>query len=212
MLDLTDKTSGQRPHRWTRHPSVAAISNFETHNTIEGMTEMAKRIVSRYILVIALIMILVNLATALSDQEIETGLLNSMRLNVKTLERMGSSGSALKNYMQEGIINQRPNQRADYTDYYLVKKPAKLMGHDLVVIEEEYMSRYVGCCVSPGVGVTVKVAGSTENLEKFANENGCTLTRQVDLQHEIESIGIKTKVPKGNYVSLSCRERDAIHK
>lgn len=170
---------------------------------------MSKRIKAPGLLVTAIIMVLSHHAIASSDQELETDLLNALRLNKKTMERVGSSGKAIQAYMREGFINQRPNQRADYTDYYLVKKPTKFMGHDLVMIEEEYMSRYVGCCVSPGAGVTVKVVSSTENLEKFANENGCTFSDQVDLQHEIASVGIKIKVPQGNYASLSCRERDA---
>mgnify|MGYP001758737813 FL=1 len=111
--------------------------------------------------------------------------------------------------MREGIVNKKPNQRADYTDYYLVNKPAKFMGHDLIVIEEEYMSQYIGCCVSPGVGVTVKVIGNTKNLENFARINGCTFTDNVNLQEELSSVGINATLTQGRFASLSCRERDA---
>jgi hypothetical protein len=38
------------------------------------------------------------------------------------------------------------------------------MTHELVMIEQEYMTTWIGCCVSPGVGVTVRVNGSTANL------------------------------------------------
>ena len=66
--------------------------------------------------------------------------------------------------MQAGYIDNKPNLRADYTDYYLLNKPARFMGHELVMIEEEYMSRYIGCCVSPGAGLSVKVSGSLKPL------------------------------------------------
>lgn len=121
-----------------------------------------------------------------NEQNLESGLLDALRLNKKTMERLGDSGRAIQAYMRDNFVSKRPNVRADYTDYYLVKAPAKFMGHDLIVIEEEYLSNYVGCCVSPGAGVTVKVADSTKNLEKFANENGCTLADNVDLQGELE--------------------------
>jgi hypothetical protein len=64
--------------------------------------------------------------------------------------------------------------------------------------------------VSVGVGVTLRVNGSTENLEKFAEQNGCRLEPNVDFQHKAEDLWVKEKVAKGNYVWLSCRERDAM--
>ena len=145
---------------------------------------------------------------ASTNQDLEVGLIDSMRLNKNTKTRLGDSGKAIQAYMREGLVNKKPNQRADYTDYYLLKKPARLMGHDLVMIEEEYMSAYIGCCVSEGVGVTVKVIGSTKNLEEFAEENGCTFSDQVDLQSQLDSVNMKTKILPGHYASLSCRERD----
>ena len=146
---------------------------------------------------------------ALNDQSLESGLTSALRLKKGTTERIGNSGKAIQAYMREGIVNKKPNQRADYTDYYLVNKPAKFMGHDLIVIEEEYMSQYIGCCVSPGVGVTVKVIGNTKNLENFARINGCTFTDNVNLQEELSSVGINATLTQGRFASLSCRERDA---
>lgn len=146
-----------------------------------------------------------------NDNSLENGLIDAMRLNKETTERVGNSGEAIQAYMREGIVNKKPNQRADYTDYYIVNKPAKLMGHDLMVIEEEYMSKYIGCCVSPGVGVTVKVTGSTKNLEEFASSNGCTFSDSVNLKEELNDYGINVTLPDGDFASLSCRERDALN-
>jgi hypothetical protein len=170
---------------------------------------MDKRIKAPVLLIISIIIALSHDAIASNYQKLETDLLNALRLDNKTMERAGSSRKAIQAYIREGFINKKPNQRTDYTDYYILRKPAKFMGHDLVMIEEEYMSDYVGCCVSPGAGVTVKVVGGAENLKDFANKNGCAFSGHVDLQKEIASVGIKRSIPKGNYASLSCRERDA---
>jgi hypothetical protein len=70
------------------------------------------------------------------------------------------------------------------------------------------MSEWVGCCVSEGTGVTVKVVGNTENLKQFAKENGCSFSDNVDLQKILIDVGIKAKVFPEHYASLSCRMRD----
>ncbi len=150
-----------------------------------------------------------TISSASNTPDLETLLSTSLSLKKGTTERVGDSGEAIRSYMKEGFVNRKPNQRADYTDYYLLKKPAMFMGHELIVIEEEYISRYIGCCVSPGMGVTVKISGSSKNLEHFAARNKCTFTNNVNVQAELESVNIKTNFPRGQYASLSCRERDA---
>lgn len=82
-------------------------------------------------------------ANASNDQALEAGLLDALRYDKAKQERVGDSGKAIQAYMREGLVNNRPNQRIDYTDYYLLNKPAKFLGQDLVMIEEEYMSRYI---------------------------------------------------------------------
>jgi len=162
------------------------------------------------LLLLALITIRTATAVAADDKVLENGLADALRLKPGTTERAGNSGKAIQAYMREGVVNKKPNERADYTDYYIVKKPATFMGHELVVIEEEYMSKYVGCCVNPGAGITVKVNGSPKNLEKFADENKCSFADKVDVQGELGRYGIKATFSKGRYASLSCRENDAI--
>lgn len=148
-------------------------------------------------------------AFAAADPGLESGLIHALQLKKGTTERVGTSGKAIAAYMREGYIGKHPDQRADYTDYYLLKKPASFMGHELVLIEEEYITQYIGCCVSPGAGVTVKVRGNTQKLQAFARAQRCTLTDPVDVQHALNDVAIKTRMPKGHYASLSCRERDA---
>jgi len=147
-------------------------------------------------------------ASAASDKGLEEDLTNALRLKPGTNERAGDSGKAIQAYMKEGVVNKKPNQRADYVDYYVVKKPASFMGHALVVIEEEYMSKYVGCCVDPGVGITVRLTGSPRNLEEFVEANKCSWDSRVDAQAALRRLGIKTVLRQGRYAYLSCREND----
>ncbi|WP_219133566.1 hypothetical protein [Janthinobacterium sp. UMAB-60] len=144
-----------------------------------------------------------------ADPGLETDLIHALHLKQGTTARVGTSGKAIRAYMREGYLGQHPDQRSDYTDYYLLKKPASFMGHELVLIEEEYITQYIGCCVSPGAGVIVKVLGSTKTLQAFARAQRCTLRDPVDIRHELNEVAIKTRMPKGHYASLSCRERDA---
>ena len=110
--------------------------------------------------------------------------------------------------MKQGIVNKKPNASIDYTDYYLINKPTSFMGHELLVIEEEYMTQYIGCCVNPGVGVSLKIVCGTKNLEDFAQKNGCSLTKQFDLKKELSNLEMEAKFDEGEFASLSCRERD----
>ncbi|WP_426101423.1 hypothetical protein [Massilia sp. TSP1-1-2] len=165
-----------------------------------------------------LIVILLVLLTACSkvssappeQPDLEAGLIKALSLNPSTRDRLGDSGQALQAYIKAGYLDLKPAQRADYTDYRVFKKPATLMGHTLVIVEEEYMTRFIGCCVSPGVGVTVRLSGSSDNLEKFADKNGCAFIALEHPQAELSTFGIKASFPKGKYASLSCRERDAL--
>ena len=160
-----------------------------------------------------LLMLLAECATSASATDaptLEAGLIKAMTLKPGTTDRLGDSGVALQAYIKAGYMDPKPNQRADYTDYRLLKKPTMLMGHTLVLIEEEYMTRHIGCCVSPGVGVTVRMSGSTDKLEKFAEKNGCSFDGAADPNEQLKTYGIKANLPKGKYVALSCREREAL--
>jgi len=148
------------------------------------------------------------LASAASDRELEEGLANALRLKPGTTERTRDSGKAIQAYMREGVVDKRPNDRWDYTDYYQVKKPASFMGHNLVVIEEEYMSKFIGCCVNPGAGVTVRLNGSPHNLEKFAEANMCSFDDNVSVKEGLRGVRSKTALRKGRYATLSCRDND----
>lgn len=162
-------------------------------------------------MLVGVISLSVASATLAADYpDLEAGLASAMKYDKEADKRLGSSGKAIQAYMKAGYLNSRPNGRADYTDYYLLKRPATFLGYPLVVIEEEYMTRYIGCCVSEGLGVTVGVSGDTAALKKFAAQHRCRMREDVDPGAELHAVGIKNTLAKGRYASLSCRARDAM--
>ena len=156
---------------------------------------------------VILFLILVS-SVCVADDTLEQGLINAIEQNKTNTSRDTLYGSAIRAYKTKGFINNKPNQRADYTDYYLLNKPATFMGHDLKVIEEEYMSAYIGCCVNSGLGLGLKIRGSLTSLKAFANENGCSVEENINLYQELTESGLKVHPMSGRYARLSCRERD----
>lgn len=147
-------------------------------------------------------------ATQTHADTLEQGLIEAIEHNKTTEDRSTLYGAAIRAYKAQGYINPKPNVRADYVDYYLLNKPATFMGHDLKVIEEEYMDTYVGCCVSPGLGLSLGVRGSLTSLKAFAAENGCKVEENIDLYADLTNLGLKLRPMRGRFASLSCRERD----
>lgn len=121
--------------------------------------------------------------------------------------RQQNIGSAIRELKSRDIVPFRP-QRADYTDYYRVQKPFVIFGHQVVVVEEEYQSRFVGCCVSEGGGFVVRVSGNLDKLEDWANRNKCSMTEHDTERDFLQSASIRLNLQKGKYAEISCRIRD----
>ena len=138
-----------------------------------------------------------------AGENLQDALIAALRQKPGTSERIGSPADAIMGYANAGYVNKQPDSRADYSDYRILKKPAQFMGHMLVAIEEEYMQEYVGCCVSPGMAVTVRVSQTGDDLDTFASKNGCSVSNDTD---GID-IGLP-KAPAGTYATLNCKERD----
>jgi hypothetical protein len=149
-----------------------------------------------------------------SQRELENGLIDALRYDKKSAKRVGKSRDAIQAYMREGFISNEP-ERWTYTDYYILGPTTQFMGHDLVMIEEEYMGDHnVGCCVSEGAGVTVGINGNTTNLETFARDNGCSFSTEAEFQQYLDKLGGHKILPadrfkrSGGFAALSCRARD----
>ena len=142
-----------------------------------------------------------------ADEDLQDALIAALRQKPGTSERIGSPADAIMGYANAGYVKKQPDSRSDYSDYRILKKPAQFMGHTLVAIEEEYMQEYVGCCVSPGMAVTVRISPTGDNLDTFASKNGCSVSRDTDGHYSIDVIGLP-KAPEGTYATLDCKERD----
>ena len=160
------------------------------------------------------VFVITSVLTSISyaSDSLENNLLSTLKLKLNEfgdIERNGNHGKAIRAYMNKGYIDKKPTvYRADYVDYYVLKKPAYVLGHELKVIEEEYMSEYVGCCVNEGVGVVLKLTGSMQKLENFAQKNKCVV-EPIDYDYYYESLGIVNAIPeKGVFVEMSCRAND----
>lgn len=111
---------------------------------------------------------------------------------------------------QEGYIRKKPQvSRYDYNDVYKVQKPLTFAGQQVLYLSDEYMSQYIGCCVSEGWGALFKKTSRLTELENFAQTNLCRLTPFDPKDSKYYSQKI-TASPKVEYYELSCRERDLI--
>lgn len=141
-----------------------------------------------------------------AQPDLEEKLLLSLALDKQTGERVVPSANAVKAYIAGGYVSRKPDLRFDYTDYRKLRKPAWLFGYSIVVIEEEYMAEYVGCCVSPGLGVVLFGKGDSDKLAAFARANGCSVEHPADVSGELADLNLG--VPSSGLTRLSCRDRD----
>ncbi|MES2037926.1 MAG: hypothetical protein V4495_08820 [Pseudomonadota bacterium] len=144
-----------------------------------------------------------------ADTRLENQLILALKIKVDGQDRQAESRPVIRAYQQAAIISKKPQQRADYIDFYLLQKPASFMGHTLILLEEEYMDEYVGCCVSPGMGLMLKINADTRAVQEFANKNACTFTPHADVFDRLRMFHIDHKLARADYAMLSCRERDA---
>jgi len=122
--------------------------------------------------------------------------------------RQKNAGMVVREFKAAGLIPFKP-ERVDYTDYYPVLKPLQVLGHDLVIVEEEYMGRYVGCCVSEGAGMVLRLRGDAARLEAFAQANKCSVEKFKDAAaYRENNPNVGFPLPAGAYAALSCRARD----
>jgi hypothetical protein len=122
-------------------------------------------------------------------------------------ERQERAGGVLREFKKAGLIPLKP-QRVDYTDFYPLLKPIKIFGHDLILVEEEYMTKFIGCCVDEGAGIVLRLHGDVKKLGEFAQANKCQLTEFRDQIEYKEQSRVRFTLPSGSYASVSCRERD----
>jgi hypothetical protein len=122
--------------------------------------------------------------------------------------RVTSSGVAIEKLAKLGFLPIKPDQRADYVDYRRVRKPFTFLGQSVIVIEEEYLDKFIGCCVNPGIGFVVETNGEMNEFNFFVEINKCQkegpYTRAA---YSLEMAGVKPKAG-ATYLGISCRQDD----
>ncbi len=119
-------------------------------------------------------------------------------------QRKIDSGVAIRALIKHGYLPRKPEPRADYVDYRLLRKPLALFGHPVLVIEEEYLSTYIGCCVNPGIGLIIEKAGNTTKLDAFLSSNKCSANSPLGPEYAMDLVGLKPN-SDATYISISCR-------
>lgn len=135
----------------------------------------------------------------------------TMAADIATYRGMGTAKQdfpTFKTLQAGGFIAKKPEvSRYDYNDVFSIKKPLKFMGQSVVAVSDEYMSEYVGCCVSEGWGAVLSKTSDLAALQQFAKKNQCTLAARAKDETDYYSHSLKRR-PQAEYYELSCRERD----
>lgn len=135
----------------------------------------------------------------------------TMAADMATYRGMGTAKQdfpTFKTLQAGGFIAKKPEvSRYDYNDVFSIKKPLKFMGQSVVAVSDEYMSEYVGCCVSEGWGAVLSKTADLDALQQFAKKNQCTLAARAKDETDYYSHSLKRR-PQAEYYELSCRERD----
>lgn len=139
------------------------------------------------------------------DAALQSMVMDSLRLRPGTGERMVDSGKMIVALANSGYVNLKPDESWDYSDYRFLKKRADFLGHEIIVIEEEYFEKWIGCCVNPGLAITFKLNGNTDFLQTFARNNKCKIGFDGDKYYG----PALPPAPKGTYATLSCKEGDS---
>jgi hypothetical protein len=161
----------------------------------------------RTILSLLLVMLTGSVAQSAEPAEAEDILRTAMMKSAEADQRKIDSGVAIRTLIKQGFVPRKPEPRADYVDYRRLRKPLTLFGHPVLLIEEEYMTTYIGCCVNAGIGLVIEKAGGTAELDVFLKENKCRANTPSGPEYAMETAGMKPR-PGTTYISISCRELD----
>lgn len=94
---------------------------------------------------------------------------------LRTMSERIEYGPALRTLKSNGYLSARPRIRIDYDDYYIPIRPFSVLGSRVVVVQENYLLRNVGCCADPGIGLFFEGSNvaSLNRIAEFAVANKC---------------------------------------
>jgi hypothetical protein len=152
--------------------------------------------------------------TGSNPTALEKQLLEALKVDDTGEDRRGDPGWVINNYAAEHLIDDRRTERVDFDDYYVLRKPAKLLGHDLLVISwghgrDDTVDGPTGCCVYLGLTVYVRVNGDDANLARFAKTNRCSYEPNEDVLGFWKQMNEHPPIrfPKGRYASMACTDQ-----
>jgi hypothetical protein len=173
--------------------------------TIEGVLGYMMGQVLRWC-VCALAIFMGVSASSAQTGEISQMLYDSTAPNAANDGRDLASGVPIRALIQAGYLRKKPEARLDYSDFRLMRKPFDFLGASLVVIEEQYMTNYIGCCVDPGIGMVFENSSGSNAMARLATANSCEYSADpTTLQSIMEAVGLAGQ--KGEFVYLFCGSR-----
>ena len=137
-------------------------------------------------------------AAPAQDRRLEDAIVAAMK--------SGEGAPAIKGLVKAGYVKQKPNRRVDYVDYRAFRKPLTLAGATLVTIEEEYMTKHIGCCVNEGIGLVARVGADPQALTALAKAANCAIKDEEAVRDSLANAGARPGA--GGLVYISCRSGD----
>ena len=106
--------------------------------------------------------------------------------------------------VQAGILDDKVQERFDYTSYFPPRREVRFHGAKLLYFEYEYLDEFIGCCVDDGFGLVLQGKPDSDAVA-FAHEHECSIRagEEVYLPDEL-------KVDRSVEIyELSCRFSDS---
>jgi hypothetical protein len=143
-----------------------------------------------------------------------TDLLN----RVVSYEPLGQKDKTVKAKVQEltrrlnleGYLTAKGKERFDYSDYYLVEKELHFLNTTVLAIEHEYMDKWVGCCVNPGIALFLLLKKNSSETQRLSREKKCSLSLSTERTNDLKSVYKRLKkvmkVKEENVYYLNCKQ------
>jgi hypothetical protein len=121
--------------------------------------------------------------------------------------RLLDSGVPVRALIDAGYLRRKPEARIDYVDVRMMRKPFDFLGAQLLIVEEEYLVDYIGCCVDPGISLVLDVTSGGGNISKLATANSCSYSEDGDyIRRAAADAGIT--IGSGRLAYLDCGTRN----
>jgi hypothetical protein len=133
----------------------------------------------------------------------QSGLLTAM-------EQRTEYGAPLRALKRDGYLATRPRIRTNYDDFYFPTRSFSVLGGKVVVVQENYLGRYVGCCADPGIGLYFEGSSKASFIavEDFAIANKCIYLEGNDMVTQELPTNFMRLKPRKSYALLRCSDGD----